>query len=56
MNWKDLFYETILLRRKDYYENQHVKKISVNNHDIEADVEGEECYHVVIKKKLIVQL
>ena len=50
MNWKDLFYENILSKGKDYYLNQHVKKISVNNHFIEADVEGEKRYHVVIKK------
>lgn len=51
MNWKNLFYENILLRGKDYYINQHVKKISVNNHLIEATVEGEESYHVIIKKE-----
>lgn len=51
MDWKDLFYENILSRGKDYYLNQRVKKITVNNYLIEADVEGEKNYHVIIKKE-----
>lgn len=48
MNWESLFKSHILERGYDYYVDDKVKIISVDEHKIEACVDGSEDYNVEI--------
>lgn len=48
MEWYNLFREHILERGAEYHQDGYVTKFDVTEHEIDAEVEGTETYHVNI--------